>query len=100
MAPGPSASARHILICLPIRSSLNAVELSVLTFLRHQLLVRADFDELCAVEDDDQVGHPHRRETVRDKQRDTAIGRACWFVSRCCGVALKKSVLGFGIECR
>jgi hypothetical protein len=35
--------------------------------------MRADLDEACAVEDHDEVGHPHRAEAVRHEERDAAV---------------------------
>ena len=49
---------------LPVRGSLDAIELRVLPALRHQLLVRSDFDDFRAVEDDDEIGHAHGGEAV------------------------------------
>ena len=42
----------------------------------HELVVRADLDDPRAVEHDDEVGHPHRREPVRDEDGDPPV-RAC-----------------------
>ena len=57
---------------------------------------RADLDDARAVEHDDQVGHPHGREAVRDQHRDAAVGRRR---SRARGgVALEQRVLGLGVE--
>ena len=51
---------------------MNAVQLGVLAAAGHQLFVRPKLDQTRAVEDDDQVGHPHRAEAVRDEHRDPA----------------------------
>ena len=57
---------------LAVGRGLDAVELGVLAAVRHQLLVRADLDDARAVEHDDEVGHAHGREPVRDEHGDAA----------------------------
>jgi hypothetical protein len=49
---------------LTICGRLNPVELSVLSALRHQGIVRAGLDNPSTIEDDDQIRHSHCRETV------------------------------------
>src|SRR5579862_163981 len=60
---------------LTIRRGLDAVELRVLSALRHQRLMRAYFDDTRAVQYHDQVGHAHGAETMRHQDRDAAVGR-------------------------
>jgi hypothetical protein len=80
-----------------VRSGLNAVQLRVLTFLGHQLLVRADLHEPGPIEHDDEIGHADRRETVRDENRD-ASGVALAGTPCRCGVALEQRVFRLGIQ--
>ena len=42
--------------------------------------MRADLDEVRAVEHDDQIGHADRAEAVRDEDRDAAVGVAAILV--------------------
>src|SRR5690242_16035154 len=59
-------SRLHVLcVGLRVRVRLNAIQLGVLPLLRKQFVVRADFDEMRAIEDDDQIRHPHGRESMR-----------------------------------
>src|SRR5262245_37343032 len=57
----------------PIGGCLNPVKLRVLPSLRCQLRMRADFDDVRAVEHYDQIRHPHGREAVRYENRDATI---------------------------
>ena len=57
-----------------------------------------DLDHACAVEHDDEVGHAHRREAVRDEHGDAARRLRHLRCSRGGGVALEQRVLGLGIE--
>src|SRR5258705_4506680 len=75
-----------------IGRGLDAVELGVGPALRHQRLVGADLGYAGAVEDDDEVGHAHRAEPVRDEDRDALgpLGRR--------RVALEQRVFGLGVQ--
>jgi hypothetical protein len=44
---------------LLITSRLYPIQLRILPVMRHQLRVRTEFDELRAVEDDNEIRHPH-----------------------------------------
>lgn len=48
----------------PIGRRLDAVQLGVVAALRYEIVVRSDLDDTGAVEHDDQIGHPHRGETM------------------------------------
>ena len=86
-----------------VRRGLDAVELGVLAAAGHQVFVGADFDQVGAVEDDDDAGHAHGAEAVRDQDRDAAeiVWRGAIAVARTVrrgGVALEQGVLGLGVE--
>ena len=59
-----------------VGSRLDAVQLRVLPAFRSQLVVCADFRDASTVEHDDQVGHAHGGEAVRDEQRDATVRRS------------------------
>src|SRR3990172_2519821 len=81
---------------LPIRRSLDSVELRVLPAPGCELLVVADLGDAASVEDDDEVGHADGGEAVGDQDGD-AVGIAVT-ASRGGGVALEEGMLGLGIE--
>lgn len=54
---------------LAISGRLHLEQLRILPATRDELLVRAFFDDGAVGEHDDPVGHPHRREPMRDHDR-------------------------------
>jgi hypothetical protein len=40
--------------------------------MRHERVVRAHLHDTGVIEDDNEIGHPHRGKTVRDENRDPA----------------------------
>jgi hypothetical protein len=58
---------------LPVRRSLYPVQLGVGSAARHEVFVRAGFDEVRAVEDEDKVGHADGAEAVGDKEGDPSV---------------------------
>ena len=66
--------------------------------------MRARLGHARTVQDDDEVGHPHGAESVRDEDRDLAmarIGRAAGAIaSHRVGITLEQGVLGLGVERR
>src|SRR5713226_92972 len=80
-----------------VRGGLDAVQLRVLTAFGHQFIVRADLHESRTVEYDDEIGHAHRRETVRDEYRDAAAV-ALAGAARRRGVALEQRVFSLCVQ--
>ena len=73
-AAGPATGLHHYADvrgdCHAIGGRLDAVKLGVGAAFCHQFVVAADLGDAGAVEDDDQVGHPHGRKAVRHQNRD------------------------------
>src|SRR5450756_1800184 len=82
---------------LAVGTRLQLVELGVETAEAQKLGVAAQLEHLAVGDDDDQVGHAHGREAVRDKERDRSRGGAD--APGVIRVALEQLVLGLGIEC-
>ena len=80
----------------PLRSAvagrLKLEHLSVATVIGEQGLVRAGFDDLAFLQDDDAVGHAHGREAVRNQERRFAGAEIA--------EALEYLILGAGVERR
>src|SRR5262249_21572335 len=68
-----------------------------MTFPGHQLIVCADFHEPGAIQHEDEVGHTHRREAVRDEDGD-APAIVLPVAMRCCGIALEQGLFGLRIQ--
>src|SRR5688572_52508 len=56
-----------------IGAGLEIEQVGVAALPRHELLVRAVLDDAAFVEDDDLIGVPHRREAMRDQDRDAVM---------------------------
>src|ERR1700730_1016198 len=85
-----------------VGGALDAVELSVVAAGGEEGFVGAGLDDAVAVEDDDEVGHAHGAEAVRDEDGDAAGGGGLARGSRGAagggGVALEEGVRGLGVE--
>src|SRR6185437_15932306 len=82
---------------LAISRCLNAVKLRILARFRHQLFMASRLHYACSVQNNNEVGHAHSAETVRDKDRNAALGVV---LARCGGESFEQGVLGFGIKRR
>src|SRR2546421_12953784 len=75
-----------------ISGGLHAEEPRIATAQTHQLFVRALLDQASVLEEDDPVGAPDSRETVRDVHRGPAVGQRAQ--------PLEEVVLGLSVERR
>src|SRR4029450_5297663 len=97
----PSWNTRCRTGSLLVCSRLDPVEVGVGPIAPHELVMAAYLDESRAVEDDDQIGHPHCAEPVRDQDRDGTDVTARRFaaMSRRC-IAFEQCMFGLGIQRR